>query len=259
MLEYRSTSKRILANPSTIFVSPPVFRTDYNHKKVPLWQIRLDSPRAQRVRSLIPEPRGQEGQVAGSRRRKVGLETPLVGRFWGENRRLLFAPPVWYDSLVLVCILGAAAWVGFRLATGGGLNLVALAVGLAGVWAALSSERMTIDLKARTYVRREGQGVFKRIRRGSVNAIDAVVLTTEVYPVGVIGGQLVIYRLLLYWKGAAEPVFVAERQESTISSGAPLNQNAGGMLQRGERYAKAMAIPFYDNSYYASPPPIQAT
>lgn len=208
---------------------------------------------------MTPEPRGGEGQHPTWRRRKVGLETPLVGRFWGEDRRLLFAPPIWYDALVIACIAVAVLWILVRLATGGGLNFIALAVGLSGVWAALSSERMTIDLRARTYVRREGQGVFKRIRRGSLTSIDAVVLTTEIYPVSVIGGQLVIYRLVLHWKGGAEPVFVAERHESTINSGQPLNTNAGGMLFRGERYAKAMGVPFYDNSYFASAGPVRAT
>lgn len=207
---------------------------------------------------MIPEPRGSE--VRGFRgRRKIGLETPLVGRFIGENRRLLFAPPAWYESLVLACISGAIVWIVWSWTQGFGFNLVAVAVLLSGIWAALSSERITFDLRSRTFLRREGQGLFKRIERGSLGEIDAVVLTTEVYPVSVIGGQLVIYRLLVHWKGARLPVFVAERQESTVPAGEPMNRFAGGMLQRGQRYAHALGVPFYDNSHFASPPPIRPT
>jgi len=205
---------------------------------------------------MKPEPRGSEG-TGFRRRRKVGLETPLIGRFVGEDRRLVFAPPAWYESLVLACLVGSVVWLVWSWTQGFGFNLVAVAVLLSGLWAALSSERIVFDLRSGTFLRREGQGLFKRIDRGPLTEIDAVVLTTEVYPVSVIGGQLMIYRLLIHWKGARLPVFVAERQEATVPAGEPMNRFAGGMLQRGQRYAKALGVPFYDNSYYASPPPVR--
>ncbi|MBX3110609.1 MAG: hypothetical protein KF857_01255 [Fimbriimonadaceae bacterium] len=205
------------------------------------------------------EPRGPEGHTGRSwARSKFGLETPLVGRFWGENKRLVFAPPLWYDWLVLACVVGGfgAFLGGFLGFSDGYWGNVGAFVGFAGVWGALSSERMTIDLRQRTYWRREGQGPFKRMTRGSLDQIDAVVSQAHEFPVPTLGGRLVIYRTVLFWKGAREPLFVAERKEATIPYGAPINAGAHHVLAKGARYAQEMKLPFYDNTHFHTADPI---
>lgn len=208
---------------------------------------------------------GTEGRPGTLPRVKVSLETPLRGRFWGENRRLLFAPPAWYDHLVLACIFGGGAVALIQLGLRG-LSAVTdplvtfwvpFAVCLAGIWALLSSERMTVDLKARTYTRREGQGLWKRWTRGSLDEIDAIVVTSEVYPVGAGLAPLIIYRSCLHWKQSRQPLLVVDRQEAPLAPGQPINSRAGEIVLRASRYAQAMGIRVFDNSHFASPAPIR--
>lgn len=123
-------------------------------------------------------------------RTKGGLETPLIGRFYGEMKRLNFAPPRWYDVLVLMCVafglycglaLIGFAWIGPLTLEEYGMPIAILAVGvtLAGVWAAFSNERLFCDLRQRTYTRLEGQGIGKRLTRGSMNELYGLVLMSE--------------------------------------------------------------------------------
>ncbi|GEM_PF-630835 len=197
-------------------------------------------------------------------RRKGGLETPLIGRFYGEGRRLFFAPPLWYDGLVNLCIVGGSAYALLALFWGDGFPLwggplgmfFALLVVLAGVWGALSSERMVCDLRSRTYTRKEGHGLKKRITKGSLNDLDALVLTSEVPPIAGPGGLAVIYRLVLYWKHSQEPLLVVERESHLVPPGAPLNFMAEGILKRGAEYSRALGIRYFDNSHFHSPGPV---
>lgn len=201
-------------------------------------------------------------QLPWNWRRKGGLETPLQGRVIGE-RKVTFAPPIWYDGLVFLCIFGAplAYFLGrsgvpvpiFSAPVSG--FWVSIAVCVAGLWAALSNERMACDLRARTYARLEGQSLRKRITRGSLSELDALVLTAEEYLPGALG-HVVIYRLVLHWKGSKEPLLVVERESASIPTGAQLNYGAGRILQRGARYAKMLGVPFYDNSYFHSGSPV---
>lgn len=203
------------------------------------------------------ENRGHpEGWGSFNPLRKIGLETPLVGRFWGENKKLVFAPPNWYTTLVALCLIGGTL-VGF-----GGIFgwrwvpmaqvfwWVGFAVLFSGVWALLSMEYASFDLRSKTYFRREGQGPIKRSRRGSTLDIDAVVLYAENYL-----GFTVIYRLVIHWKHARIPLLVTERQQNSMSPGGQLNYAAAPMAARGLQYAKALGVPFYDNSYFHSPAP----
>jgi hypothetical protein len=207
---------------------------------------------------MIPERRGPEGSIRPGRlRRKVGLEIPLRGRLIGENRGLHFGPPLWHDALVLGClILGPLFSI---LAYFGFLDLplwLGIAVGFAGAWGYMSAERMTIDLRARTYARREGDGPFKRVSRGRLDDLDALVMLSEQYPVPSLTGRLVIYRLVLYWKNQREPLLVAAREEAVVSHTGHINQAAGRLINDGARFARAMNLPFYDNSHYHSPAPL---
>jgi hypothetical protein len=174
----------------------------------------------------------------------------------------MFAPPRWYDFLVIVCVVGGLLLSALAFIFGLPLFIIgpevlwwaALLVVFAGLWAALSSERMICDLRNRTYMRLEGQAIGKRITRGSLHELDALVLLTEESPVGI--GRTVIYRLVLHWKGQRLPLMVVEREERTIGSGQPLSVAAGPILERGVRFAQALAVPFYDNSHFRSPPPV---
>ncbi len=198
-------------------------------------------------------------------RTKGGLETPLVGRFFGENKRLTFAPPRWYDLLVVICLVGGlslllASFGIIRMDVFEGYQEIVMfagfAVALAGIWGAMSNERMACDLRARTYARLEGQGISKRVTRGSLNELHGLVLTSQEIPIPSIGGRAVIYRLVLYWKHSKEPLLIVARDHRSVPFGQPLNAAAGLIAHVGQRYAKAMAIPFYDHSFVSSSGPL---
>lgn len=222
--------------------------------------------------SAFGERGGFENQVAYAKRRKSGLEVPLVGRMYGENKYLVFAPALWHDILVALCVLfglyaslrggylgsfhvhvyGDFFWDG---AVPGGL-FTSGAVLLAGLWGAFSNEHMIIDLRSRTYRRMEGIGPGKRVFKGNLNELDALVLTSEQYAHGVGIAAVVFYRLVLYWKGQRHPPLVVEKERQSVSFGSPLNAAAQPMLQRGYRYAQAMGIPYYDNSHLSGRSPV---
>ncbi|MBI1757568.1 MAG: hypothetical protein HYR64_10740 [Fimbriimonas ginsengisoli] len=196
-------------------------------------------------------------------RAKGGLETPLRGRLIGENKRLVFAPPLWYDALVLLCFAAGlfGMWVGFAGRQGDATDsflygLTGLMVFFAGIWAALSNERMACDLRQRTYARLEGQGFGKRLTRGSMTELYCLVLMSQDLPLPMPGGRQVAYRLVLYWKQAMEPLLVVEREDRFVPMNSPVNAAAGPISGRGTQFARAMGIPFQDYSYLSSPGPL---
>lgn len=200
-------------------------------------------------------------------RSKTGLETPLQGRFMRENTRLIIAPPRWYDVLVVSCVgFGAflflgdlgLAHLGIFEQTEHVFTFIGLSVIGAGVWAAFSNERMTIDVRGRTYARLEGQFVGKRLTRGSLNELQGVVLMSQELTFGIIGARQVIYRLVVYWKGSKEPPLVIARDERSLPVGVPINAAAGQIAQWGQVVSKSMGVPFYDYSYQNSAGPLAA-
>lgn len=192
------------------------------------------------------------------------LETPLVGRFHGEGRRLIFAAPLPYQVLVKgTGALGGAMFlaplaariVGFDLPlyeawwTAVGLSLVVAAVG-----AAFSLQTIVFDLKERTYRRRQGPGFFPRFSRGRLDDLDAVVVLTEEN-----GGAIppsVTHHVVLYWKANREPLMVLQKDTRPWSRGQPLNAYAGPILQLAGQYAQALGVTFFDNSYFPSKCPV---
>ncbi|MEZ5162481.1 MAG: hypothetical protein R2688_01775 [Fimbriimonadaceae bacterium] len=204
---------------------------------------------------MQPEPRGNpEGQY-WSKRNKVGLEIPLEGRLWGE-RRLTFAPPLWHDVLTIGCII-----FGLYQTLGQFVHFLPFvlpllwfgpAIFLSGIWAQLSYERMTIDLKTQTYARREGHGIFKRIIRGNVSELDALVVTTQAQPM-----NRFVYRAVLHWKGGRQPLLVVETSEIILPTGQPMQVGAHDILTKSSRWARLINVPFYDNSYFHSPGPVK--
>ncbi len=198
-----------------------------------------------------------------ARRFRTGLETPLAGRFFRETR-LMFAPSPAYDVLVVACVVVGLGFVFWALrgggipVFGGGFRLILLgvAVVLAGLWAAASNERMYCDLAKGSYVRLEGQGLFKRWVSGSLAELDALVLLAEEQPLHSLGGRSVVYRLVLHWKDARQPLLVVERRASSLARGTAINSGAAPILAAGARYAKALGVAYYDNSYFHSPCPV---
>lgn len=195
------------------------------------------------------------------------LETPLFGRFQGENRRLVFSAPTLYHALVRGCLItGSCMFVYGVLTPAVGVEgpvfpawwvgIGALVV-LAGIAAVLSLTSITFDLKERFYKRRQGPGLFPQVTVGPVTSLDALVLISEPNSRLMAGG--VSYHLVLHWKvrpdagnSPAEPFMVLQTDTRQIVPGQPLNIGAQPLLQAGIRYAQAIGVPFYDNSHFAS-------
>jgi len=198
-----------------------------------------------------------------SSRFKFGLETPLEGRYVGEDKKLVFAPPQWYDKLVGSClVLGFLSVLSSPFGFGGGFFFdgtsrfwVGLSVALAGLWALLSNERLICDLGSRQYSRWEGKGPFKHVSRGSLDELDAIVLIASQQATPTLNG--VIYRLVLHWKGSRLPLLVVGQWSVSLSPGSPLNSGAGPVVALGSRFAKSLRVPFFDNSYFHSPGPVK--
>jgi hypothetical protein len=184
------------------------------------------------------------------------VETPIVGRFLGEGRRLVFGPPPAYHTLVwaaggvgALCLLIAILpfsvpmWPGWWA-------MVGILTVLATVLAALSLQLIVFDLKEGTYRRRQGPGLLPRTTLGRIRDLDAVVVIAEPNP---LLGSAVTYHVVLHWKvGLPEPILVLHQDTRQLPPGQPLNSQAGPVLQLGERYAKALGVKFFDNTYFPS-------
>jgi hypothetical protein len=129
----------------------------------------------------------------------------------------------------------------------------ALLAGAAGL-AAASLQSITFDLKERVYTRRQGPGMFPRVTRGPISNLDAVVAISE--PNQRLQAMGVTYHLVLHWKGQAEPLMVLQQDSRQMVSGQPLNIAAAQLVAQGAAYAKALGLPFYDNTSFASKCPV---
>lgn len=192
------------------------------------------------------------------------LETPLFGRFQGENKRLVFSAPMPYYALIRACIGGGCGMVlyGFAVDAFGieapfypvwWMGIGAL-VAVAGVLATLSLTSITFDLQERYYRRRQGPGLIKGLRTGSIAELDALVAIAEPNSRLLAGG--VTYHLVLHWKGQAQPIMVLQQDTRMLVPGQPLNVAAQQLLSVGANYAKALGLPFYDNTHFASKCPV---
>ncbi len=192
------------------------------------------------------------------------LETPLYGKFQREGRRLVFGAPDLYHQLIKgVASTGAAMVVYGLYCTAFGLAtpmfpmwwilIGAMLLGAAGL-AAASLQSITFDLGERVYVRRQGPGFLPRISRGPLSALDAIVAIAEPNSRMIHGG--VTYHLLLYWKGQQEPLMVLQQDTRQLPMGQPLNVGAAQLLEQGARFASALAVPYHDNTQFASKCPV---
>jgi hypothetical protein len=188
------------------------------------------------------------------------IETPIVGRFEGENRRLIFGPPVAYHRLVQgVGAIGSLMIVRPFLPLElplwpGWWHFVGFLVLGASVLAAYSLQLIVFDLKERTYRRRQGPGLFPRTSHGKFSDLDAVVVVSEVRaPLG----SSVTYHAVLHWKpDRREPILVLHQDTRVLRGGEPLNAQSAIILQHAHRYAQALSLPTYDNTHFPSPCPV---
>jgi hypothetical protein len=188
------------------------------------------------------------------------IETPLVGRYQGEGRRLIFGPPAAYHQLVygvgavgtLFVFLSSFDWVA-------GLPsfwwfLIGSLLVAAAIVAALSLQLIVFDLKEGTYRRRQGPGLLPRQTHGRIADLDAVVVIAET--MASMPGT-VTYHIVLHWKmNAQEPLLVLHQDTRQLSSGQPLNFASGPILQLGSKYANSLGVKFFDNSHFSSPCPV---
>ena len=205
-----------------------------------------------------PEPRGPEGAGGiGVSRSKSGLETPLTVRRWGETR-LIFGPPAWYDLLTWACIGMGTLWF-FTAMMGVSLFLpspitfwLGPAVALSGVWAQLSSERMTCDVRTRMWSRREGQGAFKRLSRGRFDELDAVVVTVGESAYGVTHVGAVV-RTTLHWKNSAQPPLILLRDYAENRPELTVQRQ----LAQAAELCRRLQIPVFEYSNFRSHSPLR--
>ena len=97
-----------------------------------------------------------------------------------------------------------------------------------------------------------------KVTRGSLDELHAIVLMSQEFPLPVLSGRPVIYRLVLYWKAAKEPLLIVARDERSVPMGKPINAAAGPIAQYGNLFAQHLGIPFYDNSHMNSYGPLPA-
>lgn len=183
------------------------------------------------------------------------LETRLYGYFLGEDRRLAFLPARPY--LVLIGGVFAAALISL-------LNVFTMMIGFhsppwwalvgimlmgAGVLAVLSLRTVWFDLREGRYLIRQGGSLFPRSFSGPITNFDALVLIAERR------ASAVNYHLVLHFRGQIEAPIVLQSDSRALPHGTPLNAGAGPMLHQGDRYARALKIPFYDNSHFPSANP----
>lgn len=171
---------------------------------------------------------------------------------------MIFGPPAWYDLLTWACIaLGALAFllatIGISLIFPTAITLwVGPAVALSGVWAQLSSERMTCDLRTRMWSRREGQGVFKRLSRGRFEELDAVVVTVGESAWGVAQAGRVV-RTTLHWKNASQPPLIVLRDYAEARPEVMIHNH----LTQAAELSRRLQIPIYDNTHFRSDSPLK--
>lgn len=191
----------------------------------------------------------------------MALETPLSGRFLKEGRVLFFGPPPAYmrlcwttlavgAGLILYGLLGQVFGIGSPFYWG----WVGLMILSAGLWALASLQRITFDLRTKSYRRWHGPGFIPRLYTGPIESLLFMSLMAEERYLPT--GRFVIYRLVLQWKNPREPLMVVQQQALTIPSGQPINAGVQQIGAAGWDYAKAIGIPWQDLSNRHQPCPI---
>ncbi|MCG9896003.1 MAG: hypothetical protein MH204_11070 [Fimbriimonadaceae bacterium] len=122
----------------------------------------------------------------------------------------------------------------------------------AGIWALLSSERLVVNLRQKSWTRQEGSLAAVRVTKGPLDELDALVVTVRPNPSG--GG--VIYDLVLHWKLARRPPLPLERMPLRLPGGMPTQAGAGPLVAKAADYGAWMGLPVYDNTQAFSGSPV---
>ncbi|HTQ09369.1 MAG TPA: hypothetical protein VMI31_04800 [Fimbriimonadaceae bacterium] len=181
------------------------------------------------------------------------LETPLFGRFLGENKYLIFAPAQEYLWLVAICAFGGAA-VGVWGVVSQSFywTCVGVAVCMAGIWGAASLHWISFNLRERVYTRRQGPGMFPKTTRGSFKDLEVIFMIAGQH---LLVGKIT-YRLLLQWRAHKEPPMVLTQTYFMLAAGMPINAGAGSLFHFGTKVSQALGIPLVDNAHFLSANPV---
>jgi hypothetical protein len=181
------------------------------------------------------------------------LETPTFGRFYKEERFLVFEPPKPYFILVYGCIALGGLGILYGMFTSGAwwFSFVGLMVLCAGIWANFSLVRIRFDIKNRTYKRRQGPGFIPRLWQGTFDEIDAIVVLAEP---AISHPGAVRYHMVMHWKPGRAPLMVLESE--LYFSGGHLQAGAGPMLAKAAKVSQTMRLPMFDNTHFASRCPV---
>ncbi len=181
------------------------------------------------------------------------LETPTRGRYYKEEKFLVFEPAPVYIGLVWSCIVGGFLMMLYGLFMGGGswFLLTGMMVFLAGCWANMSLVRIRFDFKTRMYRRRQGPGFVPRLWQGSIDEIDAIQVVAS--PSIMAAGGMNIY-IVLHWKQNRAPLMVIET-ETRMSMGGPAAA-AQPSVARAMKFGSSLRVPVYDNTQQMSSRPV---
>ncbi len=191
----------------------------------------------------------------------MALETPLSGRFLKEGQVLFFGPPPAYLKLCwsTLAVGGLIILYGlFQQVAGTGAPFywgwVGLMVLSAGAWGMASLQRITFDIKTKTYRRWHGPGFLPRLFTGAIENLHSLVLMAEDRALPT--GHHVTYRLVLVWKNPREPIMVVQQQTMPVRPGAPLNFGVQQIGAIGWEYARTLGVPWLDQSDRNQPCPV---
>lgn len=191
----------------------------------------------------------------------MALETPLSGRFLKEGQILFFGPPPAYMRLCWGTVGAGGLLILFGLiqqATSSGAPFywgwVGLMVLCAGCWGFASLQRITFDMRTKTYRRWHGPGFLPRLYTGAIENLHYMALMAEDRPFPT--GRHVTYRLVLFWKNPNEPLMVVQQQTIPWPNGRPLNHGVQQIGSAGWEYARALNVPWQDMSDRSQPCPI---
>jgi hypothetical protein len=194
------------------------------------------------------------------------LATPLSGRFIGENRKLVFAPPEWYFWLIYATGIAALVFLGFGLGAFRSesflLNnppvcmLTGALLALAALFAFVSLERITFDLRERIYRRWFGRSFLPGYAHGRLDELESIVVMAQELPFSPkYPGRTGVYRIVMVWKGGKLPLLVGEESYAPLGV-QPLAAGAAPTLQRAASFGRALGVPVYDQTAVSSGHPV---
>lgn len=198
------------------------------------------------------------------------LINPSVARFMKEGRRLYIGVPVIYAQFaktvfgigIGMIVIGIVSTFGGPIANYGAWWwwFFGLLVALAAGWAIYLFDFVDCDLKERVYKRRFGAWPQRRTLSGSLNEMDAVVLTYEKIHMAGMGPEA--FYLRIHWKDQSIPPTLLKevmiegnatfQAHEIIQGYAPFAYIQG--LELGHQFAQALQTRFFNSTGLPLPP-----